>query len=216
MGGRISGCACNRRLVANELPAMTAHLSPIPPLRGLTDISVRPAQIADAAYFPSIERSAGTLFETVPELAWLAAAPDRSVPQYRALISEGLSWTAVTPEGHRAGFLSSALAESEIHIWELAVSRPYQRKGIGGALLGEAVAEARNRGLAAITLTTFGDLPWNAPFYARNSFTILPDEEITARLRAVLDQESAQGLPLDRRRAMRLCLPASSGTGTGG
>lgn len=170
-------------------------------------ITIRPARIADAQYFPSIERSAGKLFEKVPELAWLATAPDRSVRQYRDLVSEGLSWTAVTPEGHRAGFISSAIAESEIHIWELAVSRPYQERGIGGALLAKAVAEGRDRGLAAITLTTFRDPPWNAPFYARSGFAMLPDEEITPRLRAVLDEERMQGLSLDRRCAMRLRLP---------
>lgn len=180
------------------------------------DVSIGRASPADAVHFPSIERSAGTLFETVPGLAWLATAPDRSASQYRRLIAQGLSWTAVTPEGRRVGFIASTIEESEIHVWELAVSRPLQGRGIGGALLAKAVSEGRHRGFAAMTLTTFRDLPWNAPFYGRNGFAILPDEEITPRLRAVLDEERMHGLPLDRRCAMCLCLAGSNETGTGG
>ena len=64
---------------------------------------------------------------------------------------------------------------------------------------------ARDTGLAAVTLTTFRDVPWNAPFYRRAGFTVVDDPPPgLAELRAA---ERAEGL--DRfgpRVAMRLPL----------
>ena len=57
--------------------------------------------------------------------------------------------------------------------------------------------------LAAVTLTTFSDIAWNGPFYRRNGFEDLQEEELTEGLRAVLDAERAAGLPMTRRGAMR-------------
>ena len=36
------------------------------------------------------------------------------------------------------------------------------------------IQQAASRKLLGITLTTFPDLPWNAPFYAKVGFQILP------------------------------------------
>ena len=63
-------------------------------------------------------------------------------------------------------------------------------------------SDARNSGYSAITLTTFRDLPWNGPFYARLGF-----EEVTAldahpRLAGELALEADHGLPVERRCAM--------------
>ena len=52
---------------------------------------------------------------------------------------------------------------------------------------------ARERGFASITLTTFRHLAWNAPFYARNGFVCLGDEELTPGLRQRLRTETGLG-----------------------
>ena len=49
-------------------------------------------------------------------------------------------------------------------------------------------------GFAALTLTTFRDVPWNAPFYARLCFSENAEPAEHARLHAELEKEVAEGL----------------------
>lgn len=81
-----------------------------------------------------------------------------------------------------------------------------QGQGIGRSLLERAVADARRRGLAAVTLTTFRAVTWNAPFYRKFGFRILEDAEIDGRLASLLGDEAEHGIALDQRCAMRLDL----------
>ena len=60
--------------------------------------------------------------------------------------------------------------------------------------------------LTALTLTTFRDVAWNAPFYQRLGFAVLPREAISPYLAGHLRDEIERGLPADRRCAMRLGL----------
>ena len=55
-------------------------------------------------------------------------------------------------------------------------------------------AEARDRGLRRVTLTTFSEIPWNAAYYARLGFTVLPQAEWGQELRAKVAEEAAHGL----------------------
>jgi hypothetical protein len=70
-----------------------------------------------------------------------------------------------------------------------------------------AIEHARQQALRAVTLTTFRDLPWNAPFYQRLGFNVLAATEIDAHLVEALQAEIAIGFPSERRCAMRLPLP---------
>ena len=57
------------------------------------------------------------------------------------------------------------------------------RLGIGRALLEKAIADARRRRLVALTLTTFRDVIWNAPFYQKLGFRVMDDAQAGERLR---------------------------------
>ena len=65
-------------------------------------------------------------------------------------------------------------------------------------------AWARRRGDHALTLTTFRDVEWNGPYYARLGFEPIPDEQLGPELRAIRDREQADGLDVLPRQAMRL------------
>jgi hypothetical protein len=62
---------------------------------------------------------------------------------------------------------------------------------------------ARQRGLDAVTLTTFRDVAWNAPYYERCGFRVLDETELGPGLRRVRDTEAAHGLDPARRVCMR-------------
>ena len=105
-----------------------------------------------------------------------------------------------------AAFLSAEYFAQDLHIWEISVHASAQGRGIGRRLIEAAVTHAREVGLEAVTLTTFRDVGWNAPYYARLGFETQSDDALSPRLRAVLDAEIANGLPGERRCAMRLSL----------
>jgi hypothetical protein len=55
-------------------------------------------------------------------------------------------------------------------------------------------AWAQRHGLAALTLTTFTDVPWNMPYYERFGFRHLCNIELTPGLRAARAREAIRGL----------------------
>ncbi|GEN98174.1 N-acetyltransferase GCN5 [Novosphingobium sediminis] len=168
--------------------------------------SIRPTLPADAPLLPAIEQSAGELFRTVPELAWLADGDNIPPTRHLELIADGACWVAQAHGGSLVGFLAAQRAGDALHIWELSVRQDQQRKGIGRALLATAAASACEQGLQALTLTTFRGVEWNELMYRRRGFTVLLPEECDERLQGVLRNEMAAGFPGERRCAMRLHL----------
>jgi len=92
------------------------------------------------------------------------------------------------------------------YIAELDVHPAHARQGLGAALFGLLEHLARAEGYPALLLTTFRDVPWNAPYYQRLGFHILRDEEVKPGLRAIRAQETAHGHPPESRVCMRLAL----------
>ncbi|WFP75292.1 GNAT family N-acetyltransferase [Mesorhizobium sp. WSM4906] len=169
-------------------------------------ITIRPARAGDAEALPDIEQSAGLAFRAVPDLAWLADGDNVSAGRHRALIAEGACWVAADDQDRPVGFLSAGVEGDALHIWELDVRLDRQGSGIGSALLERAIENARRRGLAAVTLTTFRDVAWNAPFYQKFGFRILDSAAIDERLADLISGEAEHGMPAERRCAMRLDL----------
>uniref|UniRef100_UPI0034DE1FD0 GNAT family N-acetyltransferase n=1 Tax=Streptomyces flavofungini TaxID=68200 RepID=UPI0034DE1FD0 len=109
-----------------------------------------------------------------------------------------------------AYLVSQALERGAEHIEQVSVHPRAARQGVGRALIEHVAARARAEGGAALTLTTFADVPWNAPYYARIGFRPLTEAELTPALRAVRAHEAELGLD----RWPRLCMrrePAGAG-----
>ena len=104
------------------------------------------------------------------------------VERHRLYIAQGTEWVALSDVGSLVGFLAAEVFEAELHIWQLAVRLDDQGRGVGGRLLEAADSFARARNLRSITLTTFADVPWNAPWYSRHGFTVATDDERLAGL----------------------------------
>lgn len=164
---------------------------------------LRLATPADAAILPGLEQSAGLAFRADREIAWLADAANLPAARYREIVAEGWSWIA---EGERAGpvaFAAATLESEELHLWELAVHIDHQRQGIGRALLQRLLFEAAAAAIPAVTLTTFRDLRWSAPFYRSMGFELVGPGQLDPRLAGLLAEEARKGLPAARRCAMR-------------
>ena len=163
----------------------------------------RKAEPVDADFFPELEQSAGLSFRADRELAWLADADNLSAERYREIIGEGWSWIAEDAQARPTAFMAATLEAEELHIWEFNVRVECQRRGIGRRLLQRFIAEAAAAKAPAITLTTFRDVPWNAPFYHSMGFELLSANALDPRLAGLLDAEARKGLPAARRCAMR-------------
>ncbi|WP_135212917.1 GNAT family N-acetyltransferase [Vitreimonas flagellata] len=164
---------------------------------------IRAATLEDTQFLPDIERSSGEAFRAVPDLAWIADDAVMSAEQHAPLIEAGGVWVAVK-EARIVGFIAVETLPEAMHIWQMAVERGEQGHGLGRALLNTVIETACSRRTPAVTLTTFRDVVWNAPFYAQSGFRVLEDEALCERLRGILANEIAHGLPAERRCAMRL------------
>ncbi|MEU3016730.1 MULTISPECIES: GNAT family N-acetyltransferase [unclassified Nocardiopsis] len=120
----------------------------------------------DTASLVEVSLAADTLFAE----AGLALPPDdpREMLDHveRVLV-------AVTDRGV-CGLAATTTLDGAVHLEQLAVHPDHGRRGIGGALLAAVCDRAAEDGHDRVTLTTFRDLPWNGPWYARRGFTELP------------------------------------------
>ncbi|SNY38381.1 Predicted acetyltransferase [Pseudomonas sp. LAMO17WK12:I6] len=178
-------------------------------LQGLFTMSfvVRRARQNDAAALPAIERSAAELFRTDPTLAWLADTDVASAAQHRQAIDNAYVWVAENTSAQLAGFIRALDFDNQLHIEELSVSLAFQGQGVGRRLVLTAIEHARHEQLRAVTLTTFRDVPWNAPFYQRMGFVEVEPGEHAAHLLDALQKEVEHGFAAERRCAMHLILP---------
>jgi GNAT superfamily N-acetyltransferase len=159
---------------------------------------------------PQIERDAGSLFASIPELAFVADHDIMSVKDHVAMLRHGVVFVAQSLEGPSAGdivgFICGRQTEKTFHIHEMSVTPTSQGKGIGSALIAAVLDDAISAKCTLATLTTFTQVPWNDGFYKRLGFRVLESNEIDARLTAILASEVAAGLPSDRRCAMAISL----------
>lgn len=163
---------------------------------------IRSTRPEDAPQLPAIEQSAGELFRTIPDLAWIADDGNIAPERHLELIAGGACWVAETEGGALVAFLAAQCVGDALHIWELSVLQDHQRRGTGRALIERAVGFGREQGLSSVTLSTFRDVPWNEPMYRRLGFVTLEPAECDERLRGILANEIAAGLPGERRSAM--------------
>ncbi|HET6966393.1 MAG TPA: GNAT family N-acetyltransferase [Acidimicrobiales bacterium] len=73
------------------------------------------------------------------------------------------------------GFAEVDVVDGTAHLAQLSVLPEHGRQGIGRALVEAACDWARGAGHDAITLTTFADIPFNAPWYRRLGFEEMRD-----------------------------------------
>jgi GNAT superfamily N-acetyltransferase len=166
---------------------------------------LRPGQAGDAAAIRELERDADRRFDAVLgpdwERGWAPSAPEELV---EAAAAGGL-FVVLPPSGPLCGYVFLEELDGAGHIEELAVSRAEGRRGLGRLLVATSEAWARRRGYPALTLTTFRDVPWNGPWYARLGFAEIEPRAGTALAQALAEERARFPAP---RLAMRKALGA--------
>ena len=72
------------------------------------------------------------------------------------------------------GFALCSIERPDLYLDQVSVTPAAERKGAGTTLLDAVSAEASRRGLWGVSLSTFRDVPWNAPFFAKRGFQEIP------------------------------------------
>jgi GNAT superfamily N-acetyltransferase len=159
---------------------------------------IRAARPDDHAALQDIERRAGQLFRDVgmPEIA------EDDPPSIDELTSATALYVATDDADAPVGYARVELVDGHAHLEQLSVEPAAGGQGIGTALIETVVDWARARGDAEVTLTTFRDVPFNGPLYAKRGFRVVEEAGWTDGLRAVIEQEAAHGLDVTMRVVM--------------
>lgn len=163
---------------------------------------VRQARADDLARLQEIEVAAGALFARVG----LQSVADDDPASILVLATHqvgGTAWVSVDEADRPVGYALALEVDGLGHLEQLSVEPSAGRQGRGAALIETVVAWAEARGARAVTLSTFLDVPWNAPYYERSGFVVLAEEELTPGLLALREHEAAAGLDVSRRAFMR-------------
>jgi GNAT superfamily N-acetyltransferase len=170
-------------------------------------VMIRPSRPDDGQSLQEIERLAGERFREVGLHSVADDAP-ASVATLAEYAAAGRGWVAVDEAERPLGYVIVDIVDGNAHVEQISVRPDCQGAGVGRALLRQVRAWAADGARSAITLTTFGEVPWNRPFYEHLGFRVLTDDEIGPELRAVRDGETAHGLDPD----LRVCMQLDLGT----
>jgi GNAT superfamily N-acetyltransferase len=162
---------------------------------------IRAGRRDDAPALRAIESRAGERFRDVG-LDWVADDEPFAIDLLHAYADAGRCWVAVDESARAIGYVLVDVIDGCAHVEQISVEPQSQGHGVGRALLRVVRRWADEHGRAAITLTTFDDVPWNRPLYEHMGFRALDEPEIGPELRAARATEAAHGLD----RAPRVCM----------
>ena len=159
------------------------------------------ARPKDLPLLPAIELAAARLLAGhAPEPVLTQTTPQEAL---KAAQAHDHLWVALA-EDVPVGFAHVDVLEPTVaHLQEIDVHPEHGRRGLGRRLVIAVCAWAASAGYREVTLTTFRDVPFNMPFYARMGFEMIPPEELSSVLRRVVQDETRRGLDPARRVAMR-------------
>ncbi|MFN7164978.1 MAG: GNAT family N-acetyltransferase [Hyphomonas sp.] len=142
----------------------------------------------------AIDLAASQLFAGTGMLAEEELSDHVPAEVFEAAMPLGHVFVARDRKGVPAGFVMTSLRGDTLYLDQVSVHPDHGRRGLGAALIRRVFEDAGDRGLKTVTLSTFRDLPWNAPFYRTLGFRELPRKQMTdwmleieARQAAVMD-----------------------------
>ena len=155
-------------------------------------LRIRIGEPDDISALADIER------ETAPMFAPGVLPPALALPlpeaELKIAMQAGLLWIAEIDSSGPAGFMLLERHGMSLHIREIEVRPRFGRLGIGTLLLEQAGLVAAWLRLRFLTLTTFRNVAWNAPFYAKRGFVRADDLYRFPHLQHALLYEAHAGL----------------------
>lgn len=151
---------------------------------------IRPARPDEMAALREVDRASMDTF----------AAAGISLPEGDGLLSGDLVLVA-DHDDEPVGLALVTVHSGWWHLEEISVLPSHGRQGIGTLLVEDVIARAAAAGAPGVTLTTFRDVPFNGPWYARLGFAEVP-EDAHPWLAEARRSERARGIDVAPRCAM--------------
>jgi predicted N-acetyltransferase YhbS len=155
-------------------------------------VDFRPARPDEIETIRALERASAQRFVGLMDA--LAADEPSPAGVLAIRIADGGLIVAVEDEAV-VGFAMFRRVEARSYVEQLDVLPAFAGRGIGAALL-DAVA-ARAAGLDGLSLSTFRDVPWNAPYYRRLGFVEVA--ALTPGMADIREEHIRRGLDEDSR-----------------
>ncbi len=162
---------------------------------------IRLARPDEIALLPQIESAADERFRRVG-LQLVFDMPPHSVNMLRDAWRRGLLWVATSPANRPVGFALLKVTSGVAWLEQLTVLDLWQGRSLGAALIDRAQEAAGALGYRSLYLTTYRNVPWNAPFYRRRGFVEVARGDLTPAMRLVVMTEVRFGHPIWQRAVM--------------
>ena len=146
---------------------------------------IRPPRADELEALLDIERGAGRAFADIC-MDEIARDDPGTVAELEAFRAAGWAWVAVDEADRPVAYLLTSGVDGCAHVDQVSVAPSHARQGLGAALIEHLAERAR----VALTLTTFRDVPWNAPYYARLGFTVVEPADQGPELAALVRHEA--------------------------
>lgn len=168
-------------------------------------VTFRFAAPDDAQAVRAVEFEAAQRFVSVG-MTGIADAP----PMQIDLIDRQIAARRVVVAIHAGACIGFVMFEPQaepqpgrFYIQELDVLSTHAGRRIGAALIDQVAELARAQRATQLTLSTFREVPWNAPYYRRLGFVEIDEADLDAALIARRDAHIARGLDESKRVFMR-------------
>lgn len=164
-------------------------------------IRIRLATTDDVPKVAPLEAAAAEVYRTI---GMDAIADDAPIAESLLLqaVEEQRLWVAVEYGELRAYLLGDFLPES-LHIDQVTVHPDAARRGIGALVIESASSDERAKERGCVTLTSFANVPWNAPYYERIGFMDIAESEWPAGIAEKVAEDQENGISRWPRVVMR-------------
>lgn len=158
-------------------------------------VHLRAATSDDIPAIQAVDMAAGKLFDAT---GLIDEGPDGQQPVptdvLEAGVESGFLWVAVYEPDHIVGFVLYRKQSPDLYLEQISVDPAVGRRGLGARLTQKAIDMADDLRLRGVILSTFRDVRWNGPFYARQGFEEIPRDQMR---KWMFDLEDAQSLSMD-------------------
>lgn len=168
----------------------------------MDEVVARPPTADELPVLQDIEVAAGRLF-AARGMDLVAEHDPFTIAELEGFVRRRMAWVVAAPAGGPVAYLVAEEIDGAGHVEQLTVHPDHAGRRLGVRLMDHFGGWCEGRGLPAVTLTTFAEVPWNRPYYERLGFRVLADDEITPGLAAIRTHEAAIGLDTWPRVCMR-------------